>query len=89
MEIRKDYHEVLSVLEGVLLHIFRGIESMFLYLAPWSGALTNVVVLINCYRELRCRNRSRSFRLSFPRDSPPRAWKGAALDICRGPEAAS
>ncbi|EHK25831.1 uncharacterized protein TRIVIDRAFT_85534 [Trichoderma virens Gv29-8] len=26
MEIRKDYHEVLSMLEGVLLHIFRGIE---------------------------------------------------------------
>jgi hypothetical protein len=28
MEIQKDYHEVLSMLEGVLLHIFRGIESM-------------------------------------------------------------
>ncbi|KAL7802191.1 aspartyl-tRNA synthetase [Trichoderma aethiopicum] len=26
MEIQKDYHEVLSMLEGVLLHIFRGIE---------------------------------------------------------------
>lgn len=71
MEIRKDYHEVLSVLEGVLLHIFRGIESMLLYPASRLASLTNVIVLINRYRELRCRNRGRSIRLSFPRDSPP------------------
>lgn len=89
MEIRKDYHEVLSVLEGVLLHIFRGIESMFLYSTRRFAAIKNLVVLINYYRELRCRNRSRSIRLSFPRDSPPRAWKGTALDVRRGPEAAS
>lgn len=28
MEIKKDYSEVLYTLEGVLLHIFRGIKGM-------------------------------------------------------------
>jgi len=30
MEIKKDYHEVIEVLEGVLLHIFRNIKSTYL-----------------------------------------------------------
>lgn len=30
MEIRKDYKEVLHMLEGVLLHIFRGIKGKLL-----------------------------------------------------------
>ncbi len=35
MEIRKDYKEVLSMLEGVLLHIFRGIKGAhFILLLP-------------------------------------------------------
>lgn len=34
MEIRKDYKEVLHMLEGVLLHIFRGIKGKLLSIFP-------------------------------------------------------
>lgn len=37
MEIRKDYQEVLHMLEGVLLHIFRGIKGKLLSTFPLSS----------------------------------------------------
>ncbi len=43
MEIRKDYQEVLLMLEGVLLHIFRGLKGRSLVATSPSPSLTPYV----------------------------------------------
>lgn len=39
MEINKDYKEVIFMLEGVLLHIFRGIKGTYSHVVGFSPPL--------------------------------------------------